>query len=109
MAFLVSVRLLRHRGARLDSPGLPQDGHLLVDRRKATTCLSLISNIGGIQLLGPLYEARVLNASIDGLVLLGFEREGDASYVQEWLIGEYDGRLWGPRPPPAEVDLASIS
>ena len=108
MAFLVSVRILRHRGARLDTPGQPHDGYLTVERQKATTGLSLISDRGGIRLLGPLYEARVLNASIDGLVLLGFEREGDTSFVQEWLLGRYEAKLWGPREAAAEVDPALL-
>lgn len=83
MAFLISVTPLRSHGTRLESLGSPQGGYFVVRRKKASTGLVLISNVGGIDLLGPLYEARVLNASIDGLVLLGYEKDGNAAFVQE--------------------------
>lgn len=97
MAFLVSVRPLRRHGVRLNDLESPREGYFSVRRQTATCGLVLISNIGGVVLLGPLYEPRVLNASIDGLVLLGYERESNAAYVQEWLIGRFDGCTGGKK------------
>lgn len=95
MAFLVSVKPLRRSGARLETLGPPQEGFLVIRRHQSAGGLVLVSNTGGVTLLGPLYEARVLNASIDGLVLLGYEKEGGAAYVQEWLVGPFSGTAGG--------------
>lgn len=91
MALLVSVQQLRSQGSRLENLEPAKEGYLVVRRQRPAGGLVLVSNTGGIDLLGPLYDARVLNASIDGFVLLGFEREGDAAHVQEWLVGPFQG------------------
>lgn len=83
---LVAVTRLRKGGARQVEPGPPAEGYLRTEKSGAGVATYLISNVGGSALCGPLYEARLLKADADGLLLLGFEREGDAAVVQEWRV-----------------------
>ena len=66
--------------------GPPAEGYLRTEKSGAGVATYLISNVGASALCGPLYEARLLKADADGLLLLGFEREGDAAVVQEWRV-----------------------
>ena len=92
MTFLVSVQPLRARGKRLASAGAPVDGYLRSERRGGSLALTLISQDGGTELLGPLFDARLSRASLEGMVLIGFERADDAAFVQEWSLGAFSGR-----------------
>jgi hypothetical protein len=83
---LVSVARLRKGGVRLAAPEPSVEGYLRTERAGAGVATYLISNVGGSALCGPLFEARLLKADTDGLLLLGFEREGDAAVVQEWRV-----------------------
>lgn len=53
--------------------------------------------MGGIPLLGLLYEARITRTEPEGFVSLGFEVGNDgASYAQEWLSTRYGGSIIRP-------------
>lgn len=94
---LLNVQTLRKQGIRLDVPGPIADGYLRAERAKGFTALTLISHMGGIPRLGPLYEARLVRTELEGFVLLGFEVGTDgASYVQEWLCTRFDGTIVRP-------------
>lgn len=56
---LLNLPPIRKRGIRLDVPELVGDGNLRAERAKGYTSPTLISHVGGISLLGPLYEARL--------------------------------------------------
>ena len=92
MAFLVSVQPLRARGKRLASASAPVDGYLRSERRGSSLALTLISQEGGTELLGPLFDARLSSASLEGVVLIGFESAGEADFVQEWRLDAFSGR-----------------
>lgn len=94
---LLNVQPLRKQGIRLDVLGPVADGYFRSERAKGFTALTLISHMGGIPLLGPLYEARLVRTEPEGFVLLGFEVGKDgASYVQEWLCTRFDGAIVRP-------------
>lgn len=94
---LLNVQTLRKQGIRLDVPGPVADGYLRSERANGFTALTLISHMGGISRLGPLYEARLVRTEPEGFVLLGFEVGTDgASYVQEWLCTRFDGSIVRP-------------
>ena len=84
---LIRVTPLRRGGARLPSPAWHAQGYLKSERAGVGVALRLVSNVGGATLCGPLFDARVTRADIDGITLLGLEREGSAAFVQEWHIG----------------------
>lgn len=86
MGFIVNVTLLRKAGARLDKLDPPCEGLLLTEQDGAFIGLKLISYTSAITMAGPLYDARVVRADQDSFVLLGFERDGAASHVQEWQV-----------------------
>ena len=78
-------------------PGPVADGYFRSERAKGFAALTLISHMGGITCLGPLYEARLVRTEPEGFVLLGFEVGQDgASYVQEWLCTRFDGAILRP-------------
>jgi hypothetical protein len=92
MAFLVSVQPLRSRGKKLADAAAQVEGYLLTERRGATLAVSVVSNVGGTHLLGPLFEPRLGRADVDSLVLIGFESQDEAAFVQEWRLGPYTGQ-----------------
>lgn len=81
-----TVRPLRSQGVRLESPGYSALGHLTMERRGPSLALYVVSYHCGAKKLGPLYDPRLIKASVDGFVFMGFEVVGGASFVQEWLV-----------------------
>lgn len=85
--FSVSIRLLRQHGTRLAQPPAVADGYLKTDRIQGVLAIELRSTVDDLPLAGPLFEPRVIKATQDGFILLGFTRDGEAAYVQEWSVG----------------------
>lgn len=76
------------------------EGFFRIDRTKGVPELLLISHMGGITMLGPLYEPRLTRAEPMGFVLMGFEVGGDgAGVVQEWYCSAIQSSFiqpWNP-------------
>lgn len=106
MALVFSVRPLRKNGIRLTDPPQEAEGYFRVDKAKVHPELLLISHMGGITMLGPLYEPRLTRTEPQGFVLMGFEVGSDgAGVVQEWYCTASTSsfiRSWGVEPACAE-------
>ena len=88
MRFSVSVRPLRHAGARLSPDRLePFSTGLLVSTREgAALRVAFVSHVGGPPLLRPLYDPRLIRADETSWVLQGIELNDGAAHVQEWEL-----------------------
>lgn len=76
MPLLFSVVPLRKGRARVTERGHRCTGYLRSEREGACIALTVISYQAGIPVAGPLYDARIIRADQDGIIVQGIERVG---------------------------------